>query len=348
MAYVFSADKELCITFWSEDLVKLTGREATHVRGKKYFEVLPPFLSNGKDALSTALEENRTIVLKGYVFGCLLDHMSGDIRISPLKTAGKVKAVKVTLPHLSPCSVAISFRNSQRLIDIGKNASTLAHGVRNPLNAIKGAVVYLSEKYAAEPALVEFATIMNEEIARLDNFISQFLSTSISDAGFVLTDINALMKRLQAFTSLQAHVRNIKPVYEYGGDLPPVMLNAFQIEQAILSVLNNAIDAMSSGGRLTVRTRRESRSGNFVTIEISDTGSGMAGRAVDSSSIPRGAKGKGFGLVITREVLQYHGGHLEIVSDKGKGTTVRLCLPMKGDDSASRGKRMIDRRREDL
>jgi two-component system nitrogen regulation sensor histidine kinase GlnL len=347
MAYIFSADKELYITSWSEDLVKLTGKEATEVRGKKYFEVLPPFFSNGKDALSTVLEENKTIVLKGYIFGCLLDHMSGDIRISPLRTAGMGKAVKVTLPHLSPCSVAISFRNSQRLIDIGKNASTLAHGVRNPLNAIKGAVVYLSEKYAAEPALVEFAAIMNEEIARLDNFISQFLSTSISDAGFVLTDINALMKKLQAFTSLQAHVRNIRPVYEYG-DLPPVMLNAFQIEQAVLSVLNNAIDAMSSGGRLTVRTGREIHSGNFVTIEISDTGSGMAGRAVDSSSIPRGAKGKGFGLVITREVLQYHGGRLEIVSDKGKGTTVRLCLPMKGDDSTSRGKRTIGRRRGDL
>jgi two-component system nitrogen regulation sensor histidine kinase GlnL len=326
MAYIFSTDKELRITSWSEDLVKLTGKDAAQIRGKKYFEVLPSIISDGKEALSKVLEENKTLVLKSYIVGCMLGQMSTDIRIGPVRTAGTVKAVKVTLTDLSPCPVALSFRNSQRFIDIGKNASTLAHGVRNPLNAIKGAVVYLSEKYAGEPALVEFAKIIDEEITRLDNFISKFLSTSISDAGFALTDINELMKKLQAFTSLQAHVRNIKPVYEYG-DLPLVMVNAFQIEQAVLSVLNNAMDAMSSGGRLKVRTQSATHSGDFVTIEISDTGPGMTGGVPGAPPTHSHAKGKGFGLVITREVLQYHGGHLEILSDKGKGTTVRLCLP---------------------
>ncbi len=334
MAYIFSTDKELRITFWSEDLVRLTGKEAAQVRGRKYFEVLQPIFSDGKDALSLVLEEKKGRILKGYVFCCLLDHSTADIRISPAK-GGAVRAVKVTISNLSPCSFAVSFRHSQRFIDIGKNASTLAHGVRNPLNAIKGAVVYLSERYAAEPSFVEFAKIMNEEIARLDSFISKFLSTSISDEGFSPTDLNSLMKKLQSFTSLQAHVRNIKPAYEYG-DIPPVMANAFQIEQAVLSVLNNAMDAMPSGGRLTVKTQRETHSGDFVTIEISDTGSGMDGRRVDNPPNPRMTKGKGFGLGITREVLQYHGGHLEILSDKGKGTTVRLCLPINGEKSTSR------------
>lgn len=335
MPYDFSADKELRITSWSDELARLTGKEAPEVRGRKYFEVLPPILSEGKDALSRVLKENKDLVLKDYVFGCMLGQMRADILVTPVRTAGRVTAVEVTLPDLSPCPVAINFRNSQRLIDIGKNASTLAHGVRNPLNAIKGAVVYLSEKYAAEPALVEFAKIMNEEIARLDNFISTFLSTSISDAGFALTDVNALMKRMQAFTSLQAHVRNIKPLYEYG-DVPPIMLNAFQIEQAVLSVLNNAMDAMPSGGQLTVKTRREQSSGDFVTIEISDTGPGMTGKAVNMPTIPVGSSGRGFGLVITREVLQYHAGHLEILSNEGEGTTVRLCLPIKKAKARSR------------
>jgi len=337
VAYIFSTDKELRIISWGKELVKLTGKEPPAVLGKKYFEVLPRIFSGDNDALSLVLEKNKALILKKYDFHCLLDHMSADIRINPVRTAGMVKGVMVTLSDISPCSVARSLRYSQPFIDIGKTASTLAHGVRNPLNAIKGAVVYLSEKYANEPVMVEFAKIMEEEIERLDGFISRFLSTSISDAGFTLTDINSLLKKMEAFTSLQAHACNIKSVYEFG-DILPIMADAFQIEQAILNVMNNAIDAMRSGGQLVVRTRAKTLSGNeFVTIEISDTGSGIAGRAMDVPSIPLDSKGKGFGLFITREILQYHGGRLEIKSRKGKGTSVRLCLPIKRGGSTVKG-----------
>jgi two-component system nitrogen regulation sensor histidine kinase GlnL len=326
---IFCTDRALNITSWGEELVELTGKKSAEVIGKKYFEVLPRIFSGGRDALSVVMEKNKVLTIKKSVFNCLLDHMYADVRINPLRTAGEVEGVKVTLSELSPCSVARSLRNSQRFIDIGKTASTLAHGVRNPLNAIKGAVVYLSEKYANEPALVEFAKLMNEEISRLDSFISRFLSTSISDSGFTLTDINALLRKVEAFTSLQAHAGGIRSVYELG-DIPPAMINAYQIEQAILNVLNNAIDAMPSGGKLVVKTCTETLSGQgFVVIEISDTGSGLPARTAHVAHVPSDSRGKGFGLFITREVLQYHNGHLEIRSRKGKGTTVRLYLPFR-------------------
>lgn len=331
MEYVFSTDKELHIISWGEELAELTGKKSSEAQGKEYFEVLSRIFSGDDDALSLVIEKKRRLVLKRYNFRCLLSHINADVRISPVRSAGSVEGAKVTLSSVTPCPVARSLQNSQRFIDIGKTASTLAHGVRNPLNAIKGAVVYLSEKYAGEPDLVEFAKIMKEEISRLDNFISRFLSTSISDAGFTMTDINSLLKRLEAFTSLQAQACDIKFVYEFG-EVPPLMVNTFQIEQAVLNVLNNAIDAMRSGGRLVVRTRMERTStSDFVTIEVSDTGSGIAGKVLDVASVPSGGKGKGFGLFITREVLRYHGGHLEIKSKKGRGTSVRLYLPTRND-----------------
>jgi two-component system nitrogen regulation sensor histidine kinase GlnL len=329
MAYIFCTDNRLRITSWNEELAELTGMKSSAVLGKKYFEMLPRMFSGDKDALSLVLEKNKALTLKRYAFACMLDGMSADIRIGPLRNAGSVSGVKVTLSGLSPCSVTRSLRDSQRFIDIGKTASALAHGVRNPLNAIKGSVVYLSEKYANEPALVEFAKIMNEEISRLDNFISKFLSTSISDAGFAMTDINSLLKKMEVFTSLQTRASRIKAVYELG-DIPPIMVNAFQIEQAILNVMNNAMEAMSSGGQLVVRTQTETLpDGGFVTIEISDTGSGIAKKTMEMQSVSSEGKGKGFGLFITREIVQYHNGHLEIKSRRGRGTTVRLFLPMK-------------------
>jgi two-component system nitrogen regulation sensor histidine kinase GlnL len=337
MAYIFLTDTQLRVTSWGEGLAELTGKKTPAVQGKRYYEVLPRILSGDKDALSVVLEKNKTLSLKRYALHCLFDHMSVDVRINPIRTTRMVKGVKVTFSDLSPCSVVTSLRNSQRFIDIGKTASSLAHGVRNPLNAIKGAVVYLSEKYANEPALVEFAKIMKEEISRLDSFISRFLSTSISDAEFTLVDINSLLKKMEAFTSLQAHASHITSTYEFG-DIPPIMANAFQVDQAILNVVNNAMDAMCSGGQLVVRTRTETLSSEeFVMIEVSDTGSGIAKKGVDVQSLPVDEKGKGFGLFITREILQFHGGYFEIKSKKGRGTSVRLYLPIRREGPAVGG-----------
>lgn len=299
--------------------------------GRKYYEVLPRIFVDERDAISAVLDNKTVLDIKSYTFPCFFGQIRADITIKPLTTAKRVTAAKVTMVPDATCSVGQHLQRSQQLIDIGKTASALAHGVRSPLNAIKGAVVYLSEKYAQEAAMTEFVTIMKEEIDRLDCFISKFLSTSLSNGECSLTDINALLKRIEIFTSLQAQADEVKTVYEYG-KIQPTMINAFQIEQAILNVINNALEAMHSGGQLTVRTYQKIFSGSdFLVIEISDTGPGIAKSKIDSLAVLSDAErgGKGFGLFITREIVQYYGGHLEINSRKGVGTTIRLYLVAK-------------------
>jgi two-component system nitrogen regulation sensor histidine kinase GlnL len=108
-----------------------------------------------------------------------------------------------------------------------------------------------------------------------------------------------------------------------------VTINSFHLEHAILNVLNNAIEAMPSGGRLMVKTQSEFRSGiEFATIEISDTGHGIAGGRSNGMIISSNVKGKGLGLFITREILRSCGGHLEIKSQRGMGTTAKLYVPI--------------------
>ena len=326
--YNFSVDTRLCVNSWGEQIAELTGKGVASVVGRKYYRIIPRIFSGDRDALSVVLEKKRGIALKGYSFGCLFDHVRTDIRINPLLSSKDIKGVRITLSNISPCSITRSFQNSQRFIDIGKTASTLAHGVRNPLNAIKGAVVYLSEKYAHEPALVEFAKIMNDEISRLDGFISKFLSSSLLDASPSLTDINSVLSKIEMLTSLQAHAYNIQTRYVYG-DIPRISVNTFYIEQAILNVINNSIEAMRSGGQLTVKTGSENLSSvHFAVIDISDTGPGIAQIKSAHVPMPMKDKGKGFGLFIAREILQYYGGRLEIISRKGKGTRVKLFFPV--------------------
>lgn len=326
-SYSFCTDDRLYINSWGTEITELTGMASSAVLGMKYYEVLPRILADDRDALSVVLADKTPLNLKGYSFNCLHDRVKADVRIDPARVdSGKVEELRVEISPYSACAMARKLQNSQRLIDIGKIASTLAHGVRNPLNAIKGSVVYLREKYSNEQTLIEFTRIMEEEITRLDNFISKFLSTSISVAGLSESGVNVLLKKIEIYTFLQTHTKDISATYEYG-DIPLVAIDSFQLEQAVLNVINNAIEAMGSGGHLSVRTRTQKVSGNdFVLIEVSDTGPGMADHGFNDISHEGKDKGRGFGLFITREILQCYGGFLEIRSRKGAGTTVRLYL----------------------
>jgi len=327
IVYQFSTDDKLRIISWGEKVAELTGKPPAEVLGRKYSEVFPMIVKKDEDAIGTVLKRKRRITMEGHNFGCLFGQMKADISIRPIIKNAKVKAIEVTVVPDSSCPMAERLRELQRFVDIGKIASTLAHGVRNPLNAIKGAVVYLRDKYPKEPPLVEFTRIIEYEIHRLDTFISRFLSTSVSESELNETDINALMERIKVVTSFQAQSSDINVIYELG-DVPPIKANAFQIEQAVLNVMNNALRAMSSGGQLRVRTLVEKGEGiNSAVIEVSDTGPGIADSPACVTT-PKNSDGKGFGLFITHEILKYHGGHLEVNSKKGEGTTMRLHLPL--------------------
>ncbi len=324
----FRTDSDLTICFWGEEIAQFTGKPRDLTLGKKYFEVLPPISIDGKDALSEAIRGNKPITIKDYLFNCMFAHINANIDIAPDRTAnGKVDQVKITLYLSSTCTVAHKLNQSQKLINIGKIASTLAHGVRNPLNAIKGAVVYLSEKYSQEAPLVEFTKIMEEEISRLEHFISKFLSSSVSDTEINVTDINSLLKKIEIFTSLQIYTRNIQSFYEFGS-VPPITINSFHLEQAILNVINNAIEAMKTGGQLKISTSTEERDGQiYVVITISDTGQGMPENTVGELSAGKCGNGRGFGLFITYEILKHYDGYLEIDARKNSGTTIKLFIP---------------------
>jgi two-component system nitrogen regulation sensor histidine kinase GlnL len=326
--FSFSVDRALKINSWSKELEVVYGKSSTEVRGIPYYKIIPRINQNNKDAVMQVLKTGKPMSLKGNHITCFCGDGKASVRITPVKNKmGKVNGANVAINAYPSCAIWRRLKQSQRLLDIGKIAATFAHGVRNPLNAIKGAVVYLREKYASEGKLIEFTKIIEEEISRLDNFIAKFLSPSISEKSLSETDINSVLKKIEVLTSLQAQSRKVETVFEYGYTYP-VAINSFHLGHAILNVINNAIEAMPSGGRLMVKTQSESSSGtDFALIEISDSGPGMSVDRNGDMVKPSKAKGKGLGLFITREILRSCGGHLEIKSKRGSGTMVKLYVP---------------------
>jgi len=326
----FTVDKDLCIRSWNSDLQLFTGEDESSVIGKVYTEVFPKFLAHDKEAVGETFRCRQAISLKQHRFQCLAHHRQADITITPTQNgSAPAREVSIVLHPSEPCTVGKQLVDAQKLIAIGKIAATLAHGVRNPLNAIKGAVVYLRDRYAQEKPLVEFTDILEMEISRLESFIAGFLNTTTFDSDIALVDINALITKIKAYVSLQTYTRDIRCEYHLS-EIPPLQISSFHLEQALLNVINNAIEAMGSGGTLTLRTYATAGPGTpGIAIEIADTGAGFEPSARSCATPYRTPQpGRGFGLFIADEIIKYYKGRLKIHGEKGKGTTVTFLFPV--------------------
>jgi two-component system nitrogen regulation sensor histidine kinase GlnL len=338
-SFDFTVDRQLRVVAISRDLEKTRLDSTEALLGLPYHEVLPLIFHDGAEAVRQVILRGQPVTLKNHRFACCHQPLNADIDISPLLDGvGRTTGARVNITLHEGCSLDGRDKKFQHLIDIGKHAAILSHGVRNPLNAIKGAVVYLKNRYRQEATLLEFAAIMEDEISRLDRFITDFLSASLGDAEKETTDLNALLKRLEVLTIMQAQAAGVEVLFCYG-EVAPLLLSPFHVEQAILNVLNNALHVLSPGGKITVESRVETRDGRpFCVVEVRDDGPGMRDRSGEGYSAPledtARAQGKGFGLFITREVLQGHGGMLEVRSGEGMGTTVRLCFPQERREDA--------------
>lgn len=340
--YTFTVDNKLRISLWNEDAEAITGKLHSEVLGLPYFKVVPRISNGRSDAVSQVLKELTPKTLNGYRIACFCGSEEADIMLQPIyDVSGMPTGVAVTIDAHPVCILSRRLEKSQQLIDIGKTASSLAHGVRNPLNAIKGAVVYLKDRFDTDTTFLEFSHIIEEEIARLEKFITEFLSTSDQNNDLSEASINSILDRVVKLTSLQARNKDILIICDHG-TLPPVRIHLFQFEHAILNLINNALEAILQGGSITLRTATSQRRGrDSILIEIIDTGPGMSRHNVNDICAPlkpmANNMGKGFGLFITREVIQHHGGELEIVSEKNVGTTIRIFLPVQHHQEAVHG-----------
>jgi two-component system nitrogen regulation sensor histidine kinase GlnL len=323
--YNFTVNNKMLVDAWDENITVLTGESASVAAGKKYYDVFPPLIFRDKDAVAFSIEKQRKLALKGYIFNCFFSRATADITIKPVLTVKGIEGAAIQVSNVSVCGGRTP-EDIQRLIALGKIATSLAHGIRNPLNALKGAVEFVSQKYAEEKIIAEFAQIMREEISRLDGFISEFLATSLTEKTSSMVDINAVLRKIEKLIFFQALTQNISFDFRYG-QIPLASINSYQFEQAVFNIINNAMEAIGSDGGLTVKTVLErSPERDYIVIEVSDDGPGMMTNKT-SEKVTSGKSGKGFGLVITEEIMNNYGGRMDIKSMKDRGTTVRLYIP---------------------
>jgi signal transduction histidine kinase len=220
---------------------------------------------------------------------------------------------------------------SEKLASIGEMSAAVAHGLRNPLASLRAAAQVVRH-HPSSPSSAEHLDAIIEEVDRLDRRITHLLSFS-RPAPFQRSSesVSRLVQEVVPTFAELLKERRVDLHLELPPDLPHVQVDPVQIEQALIEIISNAIDAMPQGGRLGIRASVDGKSeaGRLIIIDISDTGTGIPASVLPSVCEPfftTRAEGTGLGLSIAKRYIDQNGGHLNIDSRPGS-TTISLRLP---------------------
>jgi signal transduction histidine kinase len=285
------------------------------------------------------------LVFAGQAIGALSvytgePHVFSNEEVRILTALADLSAIAIEKARLYERIVDVEeqMRQNEKLSALGLLAAEVAHEIRNPLTVMKMLYHSLDLNFSARDPRSRDAQIMGEKMEHLDRIVDQILDFArTSDPQMVPVDLNELIEELGLLTRHKLTQQSIQLVRKLDEDLPVVMADATQLEQAFLNLILNAVEAMPAGGKLTIVSRplrlpRSSAGPTHVSVEFRDTGHGMTRdqrkRAFTSLLNTTKRKGTGLGLAIVARIVEAHRGTVEVKSTSSRGTAIAVTLPL--------------------
>ena len=248
----------------------------------------------------------------------------------PESREGERRVLRVTRDISGRRKMEARLAESQTLSTIGMLAGGVAHEFNNVLAGIQGAVELLSMHAGGNPQARPYLDVIRRMANRATELTRQLLAYSRQGkyAPISIPLARVLSETLPTIrTSLPA---GVELSTECDDALPPIHVDVAQMKQVVMGLCLNAAEAMTGGGRLTVRTYREPGDGRVV-LEVADTGPGIDAKTMSRIFEPffttKGV-GRGMGLAAIRGIVDIHSGEIRVVSREGKGTTCTVLLPV--------------------
>jgi two-component system nitrogen regulation sensor histidine kinase GlnL len=267
-----------------------------------------------------------------------------DVAASPLfDEAGPPSgAVIVLRDRTIQKSLEEMVEDRESISAFGDIAAGIAHEVKNPLGGIRGAAELLASR-SKEDQTREIAEMIVREVARIAALVDDLMVFTPGDAvQFEQVNIHRVIDDVLELVALDAISEAIEIQRWYDPSIPDLLADGDRLAQVFLNLCRNAVQAMAPNpGTLVVRTRTpldhrmSGAQGNTIptlVIEISDTGPGIPTDVLNKMATPfftTRADGTGLGLAVSRNWVSRHGGSLRIESAVGKGTTVKVSLPLR-------------------
>jgi len=261
--------------------------------------------------------------------------------IRTLSALAELSAIAIEKARLYERVVDVEeqLRQNEKLSALGLLAAEVAHEIRNPLTVMKMLYHSLDLKFPAGDPRDKDARIIGEKIDHLNKIVEQILDFArTTEPDLAPVNLNDLIDELGLLVRHKLKNQNIQLVRRLAPELPMVMGEAAQLEQAFLNLLLNAAEAMPSGGTLTVTSRpvflpRGALKPTYVAVEFRDTGQGMneeqRRRVFRSVLRTTKVKGTGLGLAIVARVIETHHGKIKIRLWVGEGMMVNIMLSIQ-------------------
>jgi PAS domain S-box-containing protein len=230
-----------------------------------------------------------------------------------------------------------ALRKSEKLAAVGQLASSIAHEINNPLESITN-LLYLVQKSDSMQEMKDYAQIAQQELARVTEITLQTLRFHRQQSKPVRVDLADLLRTVMTLYTGRLLVRRLNVEIKLV-DSPPVLCLEGEIRQVFNNLLRNALDAMSEGGRLLVRTHRQT---NWLTgqegvrFTVADTGEGISPEIMKHLFEPfqtsKELMGTGLGLWVSKGIVEKHNGYIKTRSRRGEshGTVFTVWLPVDG------------------
>jgi PAS domain S-box-containing protein len=220
---------------------------------------------------------------------------------------------------------------AEKLAILGRMTTSLAHEINNPIQSVVGCLGLAMEVLEDGEDATRFMEVALEESERAARIVQRLRDLSRSEE--ILrepSDVRELVDTVLVLTQNQAQNAHVALIWEGEDDLPPVPMVRDRIQQVFLNLVLNAIDAMPGGGDLHVHATR-TKDPPGVSISFTDTGIGMPPEQIET--LFEGLQttkemGLGLGLHVSRNIVEEHGGHIDVASQLGHGTTFTVWLPL--------------------
>ena len=254
------------------------------------------------------------------------------VSVQAIQEDGERMGALVTLRDLDSLeSINTQLQVSERLAALGRITAGVAHEVKNPLNSMRLWLENLKESIPLEPDsnAAQAVQVLDKEIDRLDAVVKRFLDfTRPMEIRLEATHLPDLLTEVLEIAQPQFQKANVQVAQLLPIDVPEVYVDRALLQQAVLNLVLNAVDAMPEGGQLRVVL---SRRGDMAEIAVGDNGKGISPenrQKIFQLFFTTRPGGSGIGLASTFRIVQLHNGSINFTSEVGRGTTFRIELPL--------------------
>ncbi len=219
-------------------------------------------------------------------------------------------------------------KEAERLAAIGELAMMVGHDLRNPLASMEYASYYLRTNYVSnlDKDGLKMLQMIEEDIGRSNKIVMDLLDYAVKiKLDLEITDVKSILKETYRFLKVPESIK----IVDLAKDEPKIKVDFLKIQRVLINMLKNAIDAMPDGGTLKIESKEAN---DNVEVTISDTGTGMSEETLQKLWTPlftTKAKGMGFGLAISKRLIEAHGGNVSVQSELEKGTTFTMIIPIE-------------------